>query len=352
MGHDNDVLLREFTPSDAPALEALFRACPDTGRVRATVEHQIDTYRALQAMRPRTMGFVAMRAGSESLMGALLTSISTRHSGGRLRSCALLHSLMVHPEHRLHGLAHKLLKRTVELARATVGDEGVIVSNVQEGNAGSITAIGRALPHRTGQYEAVVQPMRRRPPARTSGVQVREARPEELGAIAEQLETFYENHELYPPQTGSSLAAWLGAAPPEAPLRRYYVATDTAGRLRAGLAVVDPSALRIQRVHHIPPMMRLIDRFAHLLRPDGTLRQLSVDLAWFLPGAEEAARALWETVRWELRDQGSALGTFFDGRSPLRAMPSAPFFWPRARFITFTADAGVIRPERLLYPVL
>lgn len=83
---------------------------------------------------------------------------------------------------------------------------------------------------------------------------------------------------------------------------------------------------------------------------DGNLRNLLVDMAWFAPGRAAAAHELWQWVRWDWREQGTAVVAIYDPRSPVRDMLRLPA-WPSV--ISFTLALRGVRalsPQRLLDP--
>jgi GNAT superfamily N-acetyltransferase len=346
----SDTIFRPMAATDGEALAELSRACPDTGLVRASVRYEIDPYLALAALRPETIGLCADAPGSAGLAGTACVSFSECEVEGRRRPCALFHSLMIHPHHRKRGLASDLTRQCVALARARLGPEGVIFAHVQDGNAGSLKAIGRSLPQRGGLLAGCVVWTRRRAPAPRRDLVVRRVEPRHFEAMAAQLNAFYRDYDLFTPQTAESIRRRLDATPLDRPLRHGYVVTDRAGNLLAGLSIIAQCWVRTLEVHAMPALMRLANRVLHVLPPDRILRQLAVERVWFAPGQVPAARLLWETIRWEWRDRGDAMICVFDPRSPVRELFDIPRWLPRTSTTVLLDAEAKLGERRLLYP--
>jgi hypothetical protein len=148
--------------------------------------------------------------------------------------------------------------------------------------------------------------------------------PGEYDQVAEKMNRFYKDFNLYPPETAESLQTWLAKSPFDAPIRHYWVVADKANELLAGLAITESSSLRTSHITYLPPHLKILNAFFHIVPPDGTLRELGISKVWFDPGNMPAAQYLWETVRYEWREKGTVLMVSIDMKSPLKG-----FFNPR-----------------------
>lgn len=347
---DSALRLREMIEADGEAFSALSRACPDTGLVQASARYHVPPLAALEALRPQTLAVVAEGRDDGALAGSACVSLRACRVGGEVRPAALFHTLMVHPSYRRRGLAAELTRAAVAIARARLGQGGLVFAHVQSGNVGSLRAIGASLPHQGGSLTGGVVRMRARPPRSEPSWTVRPIREADLEVVAAGLDAFYVRHDFYPRETARSLGERLARSPLAAPLRRAYVVTDRAGIARAGLTVVEQSLLRTLEIERIPPLMRLVNCALRVLPPDRILRQIGVESVWFADGYLGAARHLWETARWELRARGHAFITLFDPRSPAREVFRIPRWLP-ATTTTLLHDGEAPRPgAALLYP--
>ena len=116
-----------------------------------------------------------------------------------------------------------------------------------------------------------------------------------------------EDYNLYTPQTGQGLTDWLHETPFARPFRHYYVAVDKQENLLAGLAVAEQFRIIIMHVKNMPVYARLLNCAVKMVPPDGVLSQLGINKIWHAPDKLPAAKYLWESMRWRLRDSGSHL---------------------------------------------
>lgn len=344
------VTLRPLAPTDGSAIAELFEQTPDAGQISFTTRFKTDAYMALTALHTDTAGVVAVWPATGQVVGMAMVDWSQRQVEGSVRPCALLNTLKVHPDHRRQGIAQRLADWCFAAARERFGDDAVLLADIQKGNVASERAARHWSSQFVGQPHTVLVGMRRSPPRLPSGVTLRPAQPDELGAIAAQQNRFYQNYNLYAPQTADSLAAWRDHTPLPAPIHHLFVAVDAAGIILAGAGITERARLLALHVGRLPAAMKLAVRAIGLLPPSGVVDEVLVDQLWFAPGQAAAAQALWAWLRWELRERGSVLHTAYDPRGPLAAALRLPTWLPRAQS-TFAVHAPVpLAPERLIYP--
>jgi GNAT superfamily N-acetyltransferase len=315
------IVLRRLEPTDGPAIDRLGRETPDTGAVAFYSEFHHDAYEALMVLHPGAVGVVA-EAPDARIVGMGLVTFGDCQFEGKLRPSAYLSSLSVHPEYRRRGIAARIAAWRVDKARErfqTAGREGVIFAAIQAGNVGSVrTAASWSNQVLHGRTSGAVNNLRRTPPKALDRLEVRAARHDELDRIADEQNRFFGDCNFYSPDSALSLEAWRSQLFFGERLREYYIAVDGSGQISAGLGVTAEGPLITGHVVRMPRALRIANAFLRILPPDGTSRRLKVERFWFAPGQLKAARYLWESTRWLLRERGTMVMTFFDVNGPIR----------------------------------
>ena len=81
------------------------------------------------------------------------------------------------------------------------------------------------------------------------------------------------------------------------------------------------------------------------------MQMVPVSHVWFAPGAEAAARYLFEFLRCEARSRGNVVNATYDPRSPVRDVVSAPRWLPRTSFSLAIRAPELLRPDHPIDPV-
>jgi hypothetical protein len=85
-------------------------------------------------------------------------------------------------------------------------------------------------------------------------------------------------------------------------------------------------------VNDPPKPLRILNKLMHLLPPDFTLRDVSVNGLWYASGQFKIAQYLWEMLRWECRERGTILTAAFDSRDPaMNVVTLKPWNQPRPK---------------------
>ena len=342
-------IIRSIEPRDGPKLAALFRANPDNGRIAISPRYQIDPYQALQIQYPSACSLVATSQGK--LIGFGLVRFGICRVNGRERPYAWLNTLMVDAAYRYQGLGKELALRRVALAQERVGGQGLILTSVQSHNTVSLAIAEKWADEKIGQLQSILVKTRTKPPVLQASVQVREARQDELGTIANGLNDFYAGFALYEPQSAESLAAWLRQSVTNEPINKCFVALNEQREVVAGLMLSQQHRLMVMQVEHLPKAIGALNKLVKMVPQDNILRQMAVSKIWHLPGHQQAAQALWQSVRWQARIWGTHLTCFFDPQSSVPEIVRTPKWLPKANFTVLVQGELAYKKVNLLYPL-
>ena len=191
-------------------------------------------------------------------------------------------------------------------------------------------------------------PVRVRPPKPEPGLAVRLAAEYDLAAIAEGMNRFYHQHDLWSPVSEASLKSFIERQVDGVRPNRLYVVAR-GDQVLGGLSLSDRTGLVRMRIACAPAFVRLLGSALGVLPRSGILRALTVRRVWFCEGELEAGRYLWQQLRYLLRERGDSLGIAYDPRGPLAGVFQIPFWLPmfKARYLVRAGDVS----DRLIYCV-
>ncbi len=215
------------------------------------------------------------------------------------------------PDYRRRGLAKALAAWRVRTAEHRIGPHGVILTGTSADNVASQNTMktwGAELHDQ--QMLRPQPPIHHRPTA--AGLRVIAPQPAHDAAIVEKANRFYADYQLYTPLTAQTLAAIRETG---APVAHYRVVTNADGSVVAGMMLSLRGLLMFEEVSNVPPPLRVMNAFLRVLPADGRIRLCAAASLWH--ERADAARLLWQHVRWEFRDRASVFAYPVDARSPL-----------------------------------
>lgn len=232
-------------PGDGPALAALERASPETGRLVVQIEPRIG-YLELVARYSGVRGYVAQSPDAAGIVGMLFSSVAPTQLNGAVAPGAYLFSLRVHPTARRRGLGSALIAHAWDRARAEAGAE-LAWAAVMAGNDASLRIFARAGFARLRDAAIHVGLPSFRPARRDAAWALRPATRDDLPGLAEVLNRAHAAHNFWRLCTAESLAKELIAA--RHTLHDVKLVEGRDGRILAAAAVFD-----LNRVFHLRPL--------------------------------------------------------------------------------------------------
>lgn len=341
----NPVTYRLVSSEDSPALESLIAATADSGGIGFTDDYQAEMLAVHRALADDLHGAVALRNGK--VIGMVFGEVGPVQLAGQVRAGVYLSHLRVHPDHRRQGVGRGLSDWGLDYITGLLGPDAVLYGAIMAGNF-SLRLADRYGFRATGPIQGGVVPVRKHPPASHPDLGVRTAMDGDLLLIAAGMNHFYRKHNLWSPVSAEGLGTFLAQEVAGVRPNRLYV-VERKGRIVAGLSLSDRTKLVRMRLTRAPRYVRLLGGWLGLLPPSGILEALTVRRVWFRDGELEAARHLWQTLRYTLREQGNCLGIACDPRDRLAEVFQVPFWLPMFEARYLVRAPGGLEPGRLTY---
>lgn len=336
--------LRPMQPSDGPALRRLMEDDPESGGMQITTEFQVDPVQAWRTLKPNMTGVVA-EAPDGRILGTATVAFEDIQYNGRVLPSAYLENLKVHHEARGQGVGTALANWRVEQGRQRFGNDGVISTTTTTDNVASLNTMKKWATQFFSPMVVSVRPSLKRAPTPPAGLTARRAEPHEYAQIAEKSNRFYAGYQLYSPLSAEGMSATLGV-----PFGAYVydVVQDRDGRLVAGAMSIIRSAVMVDVVRNMPPLLRFANnRLLGLVPSDGRLSAVEVNSVWF--ERLDAARYLWRHIRHAYREQAASLNCNFDPRSPVAGVfQMRPWHMPKLTLVLALAGPEPMDTSKLV----
>jgi GNAT superfamily N-acetyltransferase len=312
----------------------------------------VDAYTAITAGAvEETLGVVVEAAGVGDLVGMGTVRFARAQFNGEVLPLAFLDGLKVHKDFRRQGLGYQIAAWRIEQARQRYGNQCLIATGMlQENHASRAVAQKWCREFIDSALNVLILPVHWRKPRLPAGIRVVEIQPAQFEEFAHHQNHFYQDRNLYPPLDPASIAQTLAVSAGGRQPYRYYAALDRSGSLLAGAQTWARGLLKSDQLVQPPARLRLLNRAFPAVPPDFTIHSLNLTGLWYLARAEDAARSLLETIRWECRSQGTTLEAAFDARDPDQKLLNArPWHQPRPVITLAFHGPAPIERSRLLY---
>jgi len=340
-----ELTYRLVTPKDSQALEKLIAATADSGNIAFTDEYQADLLAVHRGLAEEFHAAVAVQDGE--VVGMVFGEVRWVQYADKVRPGVYVSHLRVHPDYRQQGIARELSDWALEYITDLLRSDTVLYGAIMAGNV-SLKLANRYKFKTTAPIQGGIVPMRKSPPKPIPDLEVRIAERSELPAIVDGMNIFYRDHNLWIPVSVDTLEDFLGQEVDGVKPNQLYVAIR-GGQVVAGLSLSDRTKLVRMRLARAPWYVRALGAWLGLLPTSGILDALTVRRVWFRDGELEAARNLWDTLRYELHEQGNCMGIAYDPRDRLAAVFQIPFWLPmfKARYLVRASE--LLETERLIY---
>ncbi len=336
---------RLVKPADSQVLEELIAATADSGGIGFTDDYQADLLAVHRGLAEEFHAAVAEQ--DEHVVAAIFGEVRWVQYAGQVVPGVYVSHLRVHPDYRRKGIARGLADWALEYITDLLRSDTVLYGAIMDRNV-SLGLADQYGFQATKQIQGAVVPVRKSPPASSPDLEVRPAERNELPAVVEGMNTFYQAHDLWSPVSVDILEEFLSREVAKVKPNQLYVAVR-GGELVAGLSVSDRTKLVRMRLIRSPWYVRYLGGWLGLLPELGILDALTVRRVWFREGELEAGRHLWQTLRYQLREEASSLGIAYDPRDLLANLFQVPFWLPTFKARYLVRAPGPLDPARLIY---
>ena len=344
------ITLRPIQPSDSPALTKLITEFGGD----LTTRFLVDPYQAICfGTEYRTEGVAVECSDVRGFIGMGTVRFGKAQFNGEVLPFAFLDGLKVHQDFRGQGLGFQIANWRIQQAREAFGNECVIATGMLHDNHASHAVAAKwCREFAESAINAIVMPTRRWQPKSLPGITVRDMEKEEYEEFASKQNAFYKNYNFYPPCDLNSIANARDVSVSGIEPYRYFAAIDKNGSLLAGAQTWARGVLKSDTINDPPPPLRMLNRVIHLLPSDFIIRDINVNGLWYEPGELQAAKLLWETIRWECKDQGTTIAAAIDPRDPiLQVITLRPWHQPRPKITLAIHGPSPIDRDKLLFGI-
>jgi len=127
------------------------------------------------------------------------------------------------------------------------------------------------------------------------------------------------------------------------------IITDSKGAIRAGVGVSELYRFRTLHIRHMPWVLNVLNSFLRIVPSDGITKELLLSKMWHAPGGMQAAKYLFETIRWRWREKASLLIVWADKGNPvLEALNLRPWT-PVTKSAVVIDSPEAMSTSRLVY---
>ena len=338
-------IYRLIEPKDSQVLENLIAATSDAGSIGFTDDYQADLLDIHRGLVEEFHGAVAEQDGK--VVGMVFGEVRWIQYAGQVVPGVYISHLRVHPDYRQQGIARELSDWALEYIIDLLRENTVLYAAIMAGNI-SLKLADRYGFRATKPIQGGVVLMRTQPPASIPELDVRPATNDDLPSIVEGMNAFYHHHNLWSPVSVDTLEYFLGQNVAGVKPNQLYVATRS-GEIVAGLSLSNRTKLVRMRLSRAPWAVRTLGQWLGILPESGILDALTVRRLWFKDGELMAARYLWASLRYDLREQGNCMGIAYDPRDPVTQVFQIPFWLPMFNARYLVRGSQPLEPERLIY---
>lgn len=343
--------VRRMTEHDGADVAALMLKSADSGKFAIAPKYLVNPF-SVEALGNQTIGFVSEHP-EHGIVGVGFIRFRKILLNGVKRNAAYLFGLFVHPAWRKKGIGSQLANTRVAVARERYGDSVLLLASIQAGNQGSFSVANGWATHYADVFVTTMSRVRQRSPRLPVGYSIRHATELDYQLVTEQLNHFYRDYTLYTPKCAMSHGNSTESLPRQLnnALRpiSHFLLLDQTNKPLAGITISEEFRIRTMLVPSLSFPMRAVNKIVRLIPPSGELRPVTCSDLWHTDNSANAARLLFQAMRYRYRDSADILLYTYDQKSSLGNIIQPPF-WILKGKLSLAANEP-IPTDTPLYPV-
>lgn len=296
--------LRPMEARDAQAYAALMASSPESGLITIQTVFKENAYEMLMQRRIGQIVVIAETPEGQ-VVGTGAADARPVWFEGQAVQAVHLHSLMVHPDFRQHGVATALSQWRIEWAREQYGESVLVFAEIQQNDIASFNNASKWANGFGQQRESGFLRVYKSAPREDASLTVREIQESDYPAVVTGLNTFNHDVNFTRYVTADRLHRNLEPIHGQVFRHRYVVVKN--GEIVGGavLSSHDPSVET--RLIRAPLVNKLVARLSGMIYEDDVINGGEIDGIWFKPGHALDAHYMVEKLRFQAANNTSAL---------------------------------------------
>lgn len=339
--------VRRLALSDGLALKDLSTGNSDIGLKRFSYDYLVDPIDTFSALHDSFEGVVLEQKNKEALVAGGLINYGNLNIGNESQHYGMLSSMVVNQKYKWQGIQKVLLKELLRRIKEKIGPDGMVYTIL---HPGSKSALQTNWHNQIISKRIVAFPtqMRANPVNRHPDYSISPLDHSDLNHTVDLINDFYKDYEMFAPKNYHSFNSWLDKQVEDHPINHYWVVKDKNNNILSGIGLTENFRVRQIKLKGLP-ITKTLNLFVKLIPKEGAIRELAANMFWYLPGQEEAAIYLWESIRHQWREKANTLMIYLDANSPITPLIN-PERWKLDNRLDIALKGSIpLNKERLIY---
>lgn len=307
----------------------------------------VDPFDCFEMLHDNYEGIILERQSSGKVMGSGLIRYEKLQFEGKIRAAAQLNHLIVPLRFRWQN-AHKLLIHSLmDRFENQLGENGLLYTYFLPGSKRALNShwYTQIIENKVIQFLAQ---MNKEQPKIPNGWTLGPIKPEETNQVIDLVNDFHKEYNFYVARTPQDFNQWLSKTLDDNHINQYWLIRDSNQNVLAGIGISE--LFRLRKMHlQGKPFQKSLNFLLNFMPANGDIKELGVSMFWYLPGQEEAAKLLWDSIRYDWRQFANTVLLQLDPDSPISQIIESDL-WPQKTALNIAVrSTKPIDIQRLFY---